>query len=92
MSEAEGKSIVDRLAADHNTNRYVYARLNIKIIYIDALRKSTSRVGEMIVTRYDQTTDGPLQSVRLDARLDSIDFYADNHLGTMIYEYTPEGN
>jgi hypothetical protein len=92
LSEAEGKAVVDKLAADHNTNRNIFARLNIKIIYIDALRKSTMRNGDMIVTRYDQTTDGPSQTVRLDARLDSIDFYTDNHLGNLIYEYIPEGN
>jgi len=90
LSEKDAKELLKRMEKDKNTERAIFARFNVSIVYIDALRKSitTSKGDSPSKIQYEQTGKGTSKtSVRMDARLDSIQFYADPEMTQLIFQY-----
>jgi hypothetical protein len=89
LNEADAKALFEQMKESDNSDHLIFARFNLSILYIDPLRKSTSRFGAVTVNHYAQSNAPQPETVRFDVRLDSIDFYADNTLAHLVYQYEP---
>jgi hypothetical protein len=89
LGENDGQALLKQMKAEYNINRYIYARFNLSVVYVEMLRKSTFKSGFDTITRLQQSGTPLPQTVRLDIRLDSIDFYQDTHLAHLIFHYQP---
>ena len=77
------------MADDGNTSRQLYSRFNFRITYIEPLRKDVEDLGLGVIAKYKQTASKGSSDIRIDARLDSVDFYTDPTMLHFVYEYTP---
>jgi len=84
ITQKDGEAMLQRMEADGNTARRIYARFNLTITYIEPLRGAGdfNNMNE----RYTQFRVNDISSVHMDARLDSIDFFEDKALTRLIYE------
>ncbi|MGB9154588.1 MAG: DUF4852 domain-containing protein [Alphaproteobacteria bacterium] len=89
LSEKDSETMLRRMEDDGNTNRLLYTRFNLRIVYIDPLRKQVEGTGPGATTLYLQHDFKDYSDIRLDARLDSIDFYTDPAMTHLVYEYAP---
>jgi hypothetical protein len=90
LAPKDAEALYKQMVADQNTKHIISARFNLRIVYIDPLRKTgVGGAGKENVVRYAQSNVVQERSVRLDARLDSIDFYEDPGMTRLIYEYEP---
>ncbi len=81
MPERDAQGLVMRMERDDNNDRIIHASYNLKIAYIEPLRKEKIRDGVYI---YKQAKVSP-SLVRLDAQVESIDFYEDPQRTRLIY-------
>ncbi|MDE1901222.1 MAG: DUF4852 domain-containing protein [Alphaproteobacteria bacterium] len=84
LGEKDAQTLLGNMDKDGNISRIVYARFNLRITYIDPMRKMPGGQGEADI--YHQSNAPDNESVRLDAHLDSIDFYEDPQMQKLIYE------
>lgn len=89
MPEKEAANLLKQMEVDGNGDRIIHAAFNLRIVYIDPLRKVTQGVMEDMTTEYHQSDLKDTRTIRLDARLDSIDFYEDKERLHLIYHYEP---
>ena len=85
MSETDGKVLLKQMNDDNNVDRIIYARFNLRLTHIDPLHQN----GKGSSALYGQTDPLTGGGVRLDARLDSVDFYEDAERTHPIYHYQP---
>ncbi len=81
LPEADARNLVMRMERDKNYDRIIYARFNVKILYVEPLRKRTMTNGETIYKQGDKT----FMLANLDATVESIDFYEDSKHTRLIY-------
>ncbi|MDD2325960.1 MAG: DUF4852 domain-containing protein [Alphaproteobacteria bacterium] len=92
LKEEEAKALLKRMDEDGNKDHIVTARFNIRVVFIASLMpnnvsleqpqeggKTMARVRQRIQT----------DSIILDSRLDSIEFYEDPERTKLIYVYRP---
>lgn len=87
LGEDQARDLLHDMEKSGNTQRKVYVRFKLKIVYIQPLlQKDTSNQpgGKLIYRQSDGSLSG-----RLDSRLDSIEFYQDEARTKLIMKYTP---
>jgi hypothetical protein len=67
--------LLDKMKADGNDKRIIYARFDMHIVFIDKLRKLFLQSGGTPV--YSQGDKQSSEPFKLDARLDAVDFFMD---------------
>ncbi len=88
LSEKDAQALSQRVKKDNDG--LVYARYNIRTIYIEPLQKMSSRrKKEKEEPVYGQSLGKTSKEVRFDAELDSIGFYEDRERTKLIYVYAP---
>ena len=84
LTEGDAKGLLARMEAATNRDRIVYARFNLRITYVPPLRRPDNAPKETLVPLQQEKSDS---SVRLDARLDSLEIYEDAERSKLIYNY-----
>jgi len=80
MSEEDARALLERMKRAGNVAREILVRFNLRILFIDRIlvndmgKKQQARIPE---------------NVRLDAQLDSIEFFEDKDMTRRIYVYEP---
>lgn len=88
MPEADAAALLERMKAAGNTDRIIRARFNMRVTYIEPLRKSMP--GEALDYRQNGMSGASRSRIlRLDTRLDSVEFFEDENLTRMVYSYRP---
>ena len=89
IAEKDAQVMLKRMDDAGNKERFIYARFNMRAVYIEPLRKSTTKVGQDLIVKYMQSNMPKVQSARIDMRLDSLDFYDDPAMKNLVYEFQP---
>jgi len=86
LAEKDADALFKRFRDAGNDDHIVYTRFNLRIAYIEPLRK-TQMLGE--VAKYSQSSNssGSDHAMRFDVRLESIDFFEDPEMTKLIYGY-----
>jgi len=87
LSEGDGQALIKLMDADQDPHRVIFARFNMHITYIEPLRKNVSNSSGAILENYSQSKDGSPHDLRIDAQMDSIEFYEDQDMRRLIYRY-----
>ncbi len=88
LSEKEGEALLARMKEAGNTDRLVYVRFEIRVLYIAPLSRAATK-------EYGPAEKGPLTQgntdghVHMDSRLDRASFYEDEQMTKLIYDYRP---
>ena len=85
MAENDAKALLQRIEDSGNKNRVIYIRFKMTVVHIEPLHKS----GDSTKTKYVQDGVSNERGMRLDARLDSVEFYEDAAMTKLIYSHTP---
>ena len=85
MPEKDGQALLKQMNEENNTDRTVYGRFYLRITYIEPLVRYASADN----VQYHQSNKQLDGAVRLDARLDAVDFYADPEMTRLLYHYQP---
>jgi len=88
LGEKDGNDILQLMTSDHNDSRIITAQFNLRIVYIEPMRRTVDRSVSDQLLHYTQT-NVPQRNLRLDARLESIDFFEDPQKTRLIYRYQP---
>jgi hypothetical protein len=88
ITQKDGEALLQRMQAEGNDSRRIYARFNLTLVYIEPWRKRKASENLLYGAAYTQSkyTDNPT-AMRLDARLDSIDFFEDAAMTRLIHQY-----
>jgi len=81
MPEVDAKNLVMRMERDKNYDRIIYARFNVKILYIEPLRKRLLTSGEYIYKQGEKN----FMLANMDSTVESIDFFEDPKYSRLIY-------
>lgn len=83
FTESEARGLMDRLNEAGNKDRTIYVRFNFRIVYIAPVAKNKAR---MVYEQLD-TEKKSNAEIRMDARLDSVNFYEDEARTKLLYVY-----
>lgn len=89
LNEEQGKELFDRMNEANNVAHLVYARFNIRVMYVASLASSEERrlrgssSGAKNVAKVQQNVQ--YDTVGLDSRLDSIEYFEDAARTKLIY-------
>ncbi|MGE3623668.1 MAG: DUF4852 domain-containing protein [Bdellovibrionales bacterium] len=86
FSEEDANALLKRLESEGNVSRVLYVRFNIRVLYIDPIRRSRVASEQQA---YTQAGTRAGRTIRMDGRLDSVDFFEDKEHTRLIYSYTP---
>lgn len=86
MSEDDAKALLKRLKNANNLDRIIYVRFNLRVAYIEPLHKA---LASEQAGYWQSGMSGGNRVMRLDTRLDSVEFYEDENMTKMVYSYTP---
>jgi hypothetical protein len=87
LTESDAERLVKRMEESRNKERIIFVRFNIRVVYVTPLSRKKESTGQYS-GRFSQ---GENQStIRLDSRLDSIEYYEDEAKTRLIYEYRPQ--
>ncbi len=90
MDEQQAKHLLDEMDQKQNQERFVYARLNFRIVYIEPLEKEVTQTGVGPTVHYNQPHNmAARQELRMDGQLDSIQVYSDQKRTRLVYEFRP---
>jgi hypothetical protein len=89
LAPKDAQALLKQMDGDNNTDHIIHARFNIRIVYIEPLRKEVEKRGSDINTHYRQSNVEGHNVARLDARLESIDFYEDLDHTKLVYQFQP---
>jgi Domain of unknown function (DUF4852) len=81
------EALLNKMKAEGNDKRNVYARFNLHVTYAEQLRRNFLS-GQANVS-YSQDNRPPTDPFRLDAQLDSITFFSDEDMKNPIWTYKP---
>lgn len=84
----DAEKLLKTMESDNNSSRIVYTRFKFHVVYIEPLLKSLQSKNSSDIV-YTQATKSERREMRLDAILDAIDFYEDEAMTKLIYEYKP---
>lgn len=92
LAPADAQALLRQMEADKNVDHAVIVKFDMTITYIGRLLKLATGVGASSrQVKYSQTFDdskGPIV-LRLDARLDSVEFYEDVAMTKLVYSTKP---
>lgn len=86
IGASDAENLLNHMKAEGNTDRVVNAVFNMRIVYIDPLRPANKNGDGRGLSQGNNPEE---RSVRLDVRLDSIDFYEDATKTKLIYKLQP---
>lgn len=90
MSSENAQKLVERMDQNGNVDKIVYVRFNIQVIYVEPFLKTTVRTLEEEKDLFRKTgafdTLSGSADIRLDGRLDSIEYYEDEARTKMFYK------
>jgi hypothetical protein len=89
LAEKDAQSLLKLMDADKNFDHIIYASFNIRVTYIQPLRKETTGKGVEMVTHYVQPDAVQLFAVRMDSKLESVNFYEDPQRTKLVYQFQP---
>jgi hypothetical protein len=89
LTDKDARDLLARMDKDENISRIIYARFNLRTVYVEPLRKTAGRNPEGVDDKYVQSRVPEKSTVRLDVHLDSIGFYEDPQMTRLIYMYQP---
>jgi len=81
----DAEDLLKHMKANGNIDRVVNAVFNLRVVYIDPLRPTKDGDNKALI----QGNNAEDRSVRLDVRLDSINFYQDDKQTKLIYRLQP---
>jgi len=91
IGEEDAHNLVEQMKKDGNSDRVIWLRFNMRIVYIQPLVKTSRGKQSGVAGTYDDNIQyqqlGGVKpdTVRLDARLESIEAYEDQDLTKLIY-------
>ncbi|MCL2474017.1 MAG: DUF4852 domain-containing protein [Alphaproteobacteria bacterium] len=88
MTDKEAKILVNRMDRVDNKKRVLFVTYNMSISYVVPFVKETDFFGS-IKPRYIQGKNNSAKDVRLNAKLDSIQFFEDPDRTRLLYTYNP---
>jgi len=88
LSQTDAQALLKQMESDKNTDHIVYARFNLRVVYIEPLRKE-KKADQDIMTHYVQSDSLGAGIVRFDVRLESVNFYEDPENTKLIYQFQP---
>ena len=83
LSQSDAEVLLKQMNAEGNNSHIIYTRLQFKIVYVEPWTKDV-RVPD---SQYSQGPKSETNEMRLDARLDTVDFYEDEAMTKLIYQY-----
>ncbi|MDR3424789.1 MAG: DUF4852 domain-containing protein [Alphaproteobacteria bacterium] len=87
LAAKDAQALLDQMDRDKDSDRIIYARFNLRVVFIDAWRKIVNKEGGTeAIPRYEQTKAPMPDTVRFDVNLDSISFYEDPEMTRLIYQ------
>ena len=87
LAQKDAQLLLARLTGGGNTQRIIQARFNLDIAYIEPLRRTFNQSTSQ--ASYAQPGGGRNDAIRMDARLNSIEFFEDEEKTKPIYVYKP---
>jgi hypothetical protein len=88
LSQKDAEGLLQLMTDSRNDDRIVFTRVNFTVVYIDPLHQDTPKDGATDTDSYSQANvHDSMGAVRLDARLNSINFYADESMTKLIYTF-----
>ncbi|MDD3029725.1 MAG: DUF4852 domain-containing protein [Alphaproteobacteria bacterium] len=91
LSESEAQALLSRMKAANNADRSVYARYKFRIVYVEPLRRVQDISQTNAASSRREKASIAERNARLDAVLDSIEFYEDIDMTKLFYRYKPDG-
>jgi len=85
LASKDAEALLKQMKDDNNTDHIVYTSFNLRVVYIEPLRKGKVNGEDQEYTQ----AGGDRRTARLDMQLDSIDFYEDPAMTKLIYHYQP---
>lgn len=87
LTQRSADALLRRMDANNNKERLVYVRFNLHVNYVGKVDKNTaSGATDPVYVQAGANSDSP---VLLNAQVDTIDFYEDDHFRKLIYSYQP---
>ncbi len=87
MDEADADALLSRMEKDNNTARQIMAKFNVRVIYVQKAPINFALIDQW---HDDSTYVGKVRNVRMEVRLDSIEFFEDKEMTKRIYVYQPQ--
>jgi len=85
LASKDGEALLQQMKDSNNDSRTIRARFNLHVVYVAPLYKDV-HAGSV----KDQAQAGEEKgNMRLDARLDSVDFFEDQDMTKLIYKFQP---
>ncbi len=75
------------MRVEGNDKRIVYARFNFHLIFAEQLRRNF--VEGQAAPTYLQDNRPPSEPFKIDAELDSVDFFTDEDMTNKVYSFKP---
>ena len=89
LTDKDAQDLLARMEKDENLGRIIYARFNLRTVYVEPLRKTAGKDAGGADDVYIQSKAPDKSTARLDVQLDSIGFYEDPQMTKLIYLYQP---
>jgi hypothetical protein len=86
LEEKDAQALLAQMKTDNNPDKITYVRFNLRITYIEPLRRAGIKGEDLLSAQINAIGK---REARMDAHLDSIDFYEDSGLTRLIYSYHP---
>jgi hypothetical protein len=84
LEPKDAEMLLQQMRNDKNIDRIIYARFNLRVVYIDQLRDVSQ--GEISNgSAYSQSNSPDNRATRLDVSLDSAEFYEDVNMTKLVY-------
>ena len=87
LTQRSADALLRRMDANNNTDRMVYVRFNLHINYIGKVAKNAYPINNDPVLVQQGAVEGA--PILLNAQIDTIDFFEDEHHSKLIYSYQP---
>jgi hypothetical protein len=87
LPQKDAEALLEKMKTDKNKFREVRAVFNFRVVYVEPLRKNIRATENKNDDKYSQSNSPDHLSMRLDVRLDSIDFYADKEKSQLFYSH-----
>jgi hypothetical protein len=89
LTPDDADKLMKRMDEAGNKEHIVFARFNLRVVYVGPLTRKKDESGAY-AGRYRQSDlANSVDNIRLDSRLESIDYYEDEAATKLIYSYSP---
>lgn len=89
LSAEEGKQLLARMVVSKNVDRLIYTRFNIRVVYVAPIAATSQEERERRGDTLRVTQDTGVDYIKLDSRLDSIEYFEDPERTKLIYSFRP---